>query len=193
MAAMRVLLAFALAGCWTSSKPVDPPKGEAAPIAVAIASVRLADDCPGSIAQAELATSTTAGSCAGDCSSARRACEQSLLQVSLRSTAGMKTAIAVTKIEMLDAAGVAIGTLTVREAQRWSSDGSYTAWDQVVGPGEVLAASYALTAPDWGLVPGGRDPAKKIRVRVTFKLGDGEKTFEKEAVVAAFFDPNVVT
>ncbi len=190
---MRPVLLFVLASCWTSSQPTDPPKGELAPIEVAIASVRLADDCPGSIAQAELAKRDLSGSCAGDCSSVRRACEQSLLQVSLRSTAGMKTSVVVTKIEMLDAAGVAIGTLTVRQAQRWSSDGSYTAWDQVVGPGEVMAASYALTAPDWGLVPGGRDPSKKIRVRVTFKLGGGEKTFEKAAVVATFMDPDVMT
>lgn len=183
-----------LASCWTQAAPVDPPKGVTAPIEVAIASVRLADDCPGPLAQAERATGDVAsGSCAGDCSSVRRACEQSLLQVSLRSTASMKTTIAVTKIELLDAAGVATGKLTVREAQRWSSDGTYTVWDQVIGPGEVMAASYALTAPDWGLVPGGRDPSKKIRVRVTFKLGDGEKTFEKEAVVSAFMDPQVMT
>ncbi len=191
---MRLALLLVLASCWTSSQPVDPPKGEVAPIEVAIASVRLADDCPGSIAQAELAKGDIAsGSCGGACNSVRRACEQSLLQVSLRSTASMKTAIAVTKIELLDAAGVVAGTLTVREARRWSSDGTYTVWDQVVGPGEVMAASYALTAPDWGLVPGGRDPSKKIRVRVTFKLGDGEKTFEKEAVVSAFMDPQVMT
>jgi uncharacterized protein (UPF0548 family) len=56
-----------------------------------------------------------------------------------------------------------------------------------------MAASYALTAPDWGLIPGGRDPSKKLRVRVTFKLGAGEKTFEKDAIVPAFMDPNVVT
>ncbi len=190
---MRPALLVFLASCWTSSSPVDPPKGESAPIEVAIASVRLADDCPGQLAQAELASGTSAGACATGSCDMRRACEQSLLQVSLRSTASMKTTIAVTKIELLDAAGVATGTLTVREAKRWSSDGTYAVWDQVVGPGEVMAASYAVTAPDWGLVPGGRDPSKKIRVRVTFKLGDGEKTFEKEAVVSSFMDPQVMT
>lgn len=188
---MRALAVLALASCWTSSQPTDTPKGDAAPIVVAIASIKLADDCL-AVAQAEIASGAPAGDCAGDCNFSR-VCDQSLLQVSLRSTASMKTAIAITKIELLDAAGVAIGTLKVREAQRWSSDGTYATWDQIVGPGEVMAASYALTAPDWGSIPGGRDPANKIRVRVTFKLGEGEKTFEKEAVVAAFFDPGVVT
>lgn len=189
---MRRSILVMLAGCWTSSQPSDPaPKGDAAPIEVAIASVRLADDC-GQVATAELAHGSMAGDCAGDCNF-RRACEQSMLQVSLRSTAAMKTKIALAKIEMIDAAGVTIGKLEVRAATRWANDGSYTAWDQVVGPGEVLAASYALSAPDWSLVPGGRDPSNKVRVRVTFRLGEGEKTFEKEAVVAAFSDPSVVT
>lgn len=188
---MRSLpIVLALTSCWTASQPTDPPKGTAAPIDVAIASIRLADDC-GEVADAKQASSM-AGDCAGDCNFAR-ACEQTLLQVSLRSTAGMKTTIGIKKIELLDQAGVTIGSLKVRTATRWSNDGSYATWDQVVGPGEVMAASYALTAPDWGLIPGGRDPSRKVRVRVTFALGDGEKTFEKEAVVAAFSDPNVVT
>lgn len=187
---MRSLILVVLAGCWTSGQSTTPPKGEAAPIDVAIASITLAEDCPGRVAQAELAQ----GSCAGDCSGmARRMCEQTLLQVSLRSTASMKTAVAVSKIEMLDGAGTVIGSLKVREATRWTNDGTFAAWDQVVGPGEVMSASYALTAPDWGLVPGGRDPSNKVRVRVTFKLGEGEKTFEKEAVVTGFTEPDVMT
>lgn len=188
---MRSLLLLVLASCWTSTTPAQPPKGEAAPIEVAIASIRLGDDCPG-VASAELAQGSVAGDCAGDCGS-MRTCEQTQLQVSLRSTAGMKATVAIKKVEMLDSAGVVIGTLTVREAQRWASDGSYAKWDQQIAPGEVMAASYALTAPDWNLVPGGRDPSRKIKVRVVFALGDGEKTFEKEAMVAAFSDPNVVT
>lgn len=187
---MRPVVVVVLASCWTSSQPTDGPKGEVAPIEVAIASVQLADDCPDQVAQAEIAS----GSCAGDCSgmALRRRCEQSRLQVSLRSTAGVKTAVAVTKIELLDGAGVAVGVLKPRVAQRWS-DGLYAAWDQTVGPGEVMSASYALTSPDWGLVPGGRDPSTKLRVRVTFKLGTGEKTFEKDAVVAVYSEPDVMT
>ena len=190
---MRCLpVILALTSCWTSSQPGEPPKPAPAPVDVAIASIRLADDCPDVAARAELAQGSVAGDCAGDCNF-RMACEQTLLQVSLRSTSSMKTTIGIKKIELLDNAGTTIGTLKARTATRWANDGSYTAWDQVVGPGEVMAASYALTAPDWGLVPGGRDPARKIKVRVTFSVGDGEKVFEKEAIVAAFSDPNVVT
>jgi len=193
---MRSLpLLISIAGCWTSSQPGDPPQGNAAALEVAIASVRLGDDCPGGIADGKLSQDRVSDSAGITQRRSFRAeiCEQSLLQVSLRSTTGAKTPIAVTKIELFDAAGVSIGALDVRTATRWTNDGSYAKWDQVVGPGEVVAASYALTAPDWGLVPGGRDPSKKIRVRVTFTIGAGERVFEKEATVAAFSDPNVMT
>ncbi len=191
---MRSLpIVLILTSCWTASKPTEPPKAEPAPVDVAIASIRLADDCGAeAVADRKQQEQTMAGDCAGDCNFAR-ACDPTSLQVSLRSTAGMKTTVGIKKIELLDAAGATIGTLAVRSATRWASDGSYTKWDQVVSPGEVMAASYALTAPDWGAIPGGRDPSKKIRVRVTFKLGDGEKTFEREAVVAAFSEAAVVT
>ena len=193
---MRSLpIVLVLTSCWTASKPTDPSKGEPAPVDVALASIRLADDC-GSDAVADregLQEQTLAGDCEGDCNFFASACDQTSLQVSLRSTAGMKTTVGIKKVELLDATGATIGTLTVRAATRWATDGSYAKWDQVVRPGEVMAASYALTAPDWGAIPGGRDPSRKIRVRVTFKLGDGEKTFEREAIVAAFSDPNVVT
>lgn len=192
---MRSLpIVLILTSCWTASKPTDPPKAEPAAVDVAIASIRLADDC-GTEAAADRKKpqeQSMAGDCAGDCNFAR-ACDQTSLQVSLRSTAAMKTTVGIKKVELLDAAGTTIGTLHVRAATRWATDGSYTKWDQVVSPGEVMAASYALTAPDWGAIPHGRDPSRKVRVRVTFGVGDGEKTFEREAIVAAFADPAVVT
>jgi hypothetical protein len=193
---MRTLpFVLVLTSCWSSSQPTEPPKGTAAPVDVAIASIRLADDCPDvAAAISEPAIGSMAGDCAAEgCGSFARACEQTLLQVSLRSTATDKTTVAVKKVELLDGDGNPIGSLTARAATRWTNDGSYTKWDQVVGAGEVMAASYALTSPDWTKVPGGRDPARKLRVRVTFTVGNGEKTFEKEAMIAAFSDPNVVT
>ncbi len=196
---MRTLpLVLALSACWSSSQPVDPPKSGAAPVDVAIASIQLADDCDAdaSVGQpragAPAQGSTVAGDCAGDCNFAR-ACEQTQLQVSLRSTVAEPTMIAIRKIEILDQAGLVLGTLTARTATRWAQDGTYAKWDQIVKPGEVMAASYALTSPDWGALPRGRDPSAVYRVRVTVAIGGGEKTLEKQAIVSAFSDPNVVT
>ncbi len=186
-----VPVVLAIGACWSSSQPTDPPQSGPAPVDVAIASVRLADDC-GDVASGPAMASEIAADCAGDCNFAR-ACEQTQLQVSLRSTATAPTTIAIKKIEILDGAGLVLGTLSARTATRWAQDGTYAKWDQVVKPGEVLAASYALTAPDWGALPRGRDPSATYRVRVTVAIGGGEKTFEKQAIVAAFSDPGVVT
>ena len=30
----------------------------------------------------------------------------------------------------------------------------YVAWDQTIGAGQVLQASYKLSAPDWSKIPG---------------------------------------
>jgi hypothetical protein len=85
------------------------------------------------------------------------------------------------------------GTLTARNPTRWAQSGAYIAWNQIVGAGELLSASYSLTAPDWAALPGGRDPSVTYKVRVVFAIGGGERTVEKQAVVSAFSDPAVVT
>jgi hypothetical protein len=189
---MRALLVLALTGCWTTSQPSDPVKNIPVPVEIAIASVRLADDCPGEVANAKVQQGSVSGDCAGDCNFAR-ACEQTQLQISLRSGGTEAAAIAIKRIEVLDASGKVVGTLTARNPTRWASSGAYTTWNQIVGAGELLSASYALTAPDWGALPGGRDPSVTYKVRVTFAIGGGERTIEKQAVVSAFTDPNVVT
>lgn len=195
MGNMRTLPIFiALTSCWTSSQPSHPP-ATAPRVDVAIASVKLADDCGETVAgdaAEKQDVSSMAGDCAGDCSFSR-VCEQTQLQVSVRSMAAGPTKVGIKRVELLDDSGKAIGTLRAKAATRWSNDGSYAAWDQVVAAGEVMAASWALSAPDWGALPGGRDPSRKVRVRVTFSIGDGEKTFEKEAAISAFSDPDVVT
>jgi hypothetical protein len=190
------VLALAVAGCWsTSQPPTDPVKSRTAPVEIAIASVRLADDCGDDLAQAkaEVSQGSMAGDCAGDGCSFSRACEQTLLQVSFRSSGSESAAVAIRRVELLDERGHAVGTLTARKPTRWAQSGAYVAWNQVVAGGELLSASYALSAPDWGKLPGGRDPSARYKVRVTFAVGAGEKTVEKQAVVSAFSDPNVVT
>jgi hypothetical protein len=191
---MRALFGLALASCWSSSQPNDPVKSIPVPVEIAIASVRLADDCPGDVAGAQLEQSSGGmADCAGDNCNFARACEQTLLQISLRSGGTEATAVAIKRIEILDASGTKVGTLTARNPTRWAQSGAYIAWNQIVGAGELLSASYSLTAPDWAALPGGRDPSVTYKVRVVFAIGGGERTVEKQAVVSAFSDPAVVT
>jgi hypothetical protein len=191
---MRRFALVVVAGCWSSTQPGnDPVKPVAAPVDVAIASVKLADDCPDEVADAK-AERSMAGDCAqdSDCSFPR-VCEQTMLQVSFRSSGSESASVSIKRVELLDANGKKVGTLTARKPTRWAQNGTYITWNQTVAGGELLSASYALSAPDWGALPGGRDPTATYKVRVTFAVGGGEKTVEKQAVVSAFSEPNVVT
>lgn len=192
---MRIFALVVLAGCWSSTQPTSDPVTSVAPaVEIAIASVKLADDCPDEVAEAPKVQSRSApmGDCAGDCGVGPQHCEQTMLQVSFRSGGSQSAPVSIKQIELLDAAGHKVGTLTPRKPTRWAQNGTYVAWNQTVAAGELVSASYALSAPDW-LALGGRDPSATYKVRVTFAVGGGEKTVEKQAVVSAFSEPNVVT
>src|SRR5688500_4195696 len=106
---MRALVVLALASCWSATKPSDPPVTQpAAPVEIAIASVRLADDCGSEVADAKVEQSI-AGDCAGNCNFGPRACEQTQLQISVRSSATETTAVSIKRIEILDADGKVVG------------------------------------------------------------------------------------
>ena len=60
--------------------------------------------------------------------------------------------------------------------------------------GATLSASYALSAPDWDHIPGGRfDPSVTYKVRVVVTVGDKEQSFEKEATVSTRVEAPVMT
>lgn len=205
----------ALAGCWSSSKPgTQPQRGD---VTVSLAAVSLADDCgesftmPPPVAAGEAASQRRApitaadlppepvqGSCApeGGCGhSLRRACEQTTMQLSVRSTSSAPTNIRIKRVELVDEHGKLLGRLDARAPVVWASD-AYKPWDQTVAPGATLAASYALSAPPWEQVEGGRWGAasRTFQLRVTLAIGDADRTIDKVAIVApAMIEPPVVT
>ena len=90
--------------------------------------------------------------------------------------------IQVKRVELLDAAGTVVGTLTPRTPSRWV-DGTYQPWDQHLEAGQNVTASYALSAPRWDQLPGGRDPSAVYRARVTISIDGEDRTFDKQATV----------
>lgn len=125
--------------------PSDPPTS-AANDRIAISSVQLLDNCPDPV-EAEAAKSiesrgdSAEGKRSGD--SARRRCEQSTVQLAVRSE--QAGTFRVEAIRILDGArrGVA-GTTTLRQPTRWGDAGGYQAWDQRVSPGVDMQISYKL-------------------------------------------------
>lgn len=175
----------ALAGCWkTQGAAVDPPEHPApADVAVDIASVSLADDCPepGQANQTARAVSED------------RSCDQTAMQIALKSTGDQATQIRIKKVELLDRNHQVVGTLAPRAPMVWSDNG-YVAWDQTIAGGKTLKASYKLSAPNWSAVGGRWQPAgATFHVRVTLALGAHERSIEKQATLRAMPDPDVVT
>ena len=64
-----------------------------------------------------------------------------------------------------------------RDASQWAND-TYQAWDQHVGPNQVLQVSYSLSAPS-------ASPGSTYTVRVTIAAGDGERTIEQKTTLQA--------
>ncbi len=200
--------------CSSKSASKEPdPKPQPREAVVELASVTLADDC-GDVgrpppppatpaiqpqAPAMPAASEPAARCAGpDCANhLRRACDQTSMQLALAAAvATTPTVVAVKKVELLDERGASLGELTARGATAWSdAAGAYQPWDQTLPAGGKLSVSYALSAPDWSKIPGGRweAHAKKFQLRVTLTLGTADRTVEKKAISPAMIEPAVPT
>lgn len=191
------LLVFVV-GVACSAGPARTPKPDPNTVDVAIASVTLADDCGGGpttappiavAPQAQAAEQASAQkiSAGASLSQAKRACEQSSVQLRVTNGTAAPSAIAIQKVELLDESGAAIADLAARAPSRWSDD-TYQAWDERVAPSETLQVSYALSAP---LVQRGAT----YTVRITIATGDGERTIEQRATLEAeaSLPPGVVT
>lgn len=198
------LLVVVACGSSTSVPKQQPPTADPKPVAmgaitVDLASVSLAEDCGTNAKPADpvIAPPThrkpqppqapkasqppgAPASNSGGYHAGERACEQTTMQLSIKAE-GAGT-ISIKRVELLDASGKLVGTLTPRSPSTWTG-GDYQPWDERVAAGQNLTASYALSAPEWSKLPGGRDPSLQLRVRVTVGVGNEERTLDKAAVV----------
>ena len=201
------LVAAALAACAVSEAKAPNEIG------VELASVTLAEDCgtptPAPPPPSPPTTTTaptpkaergrpSAGGCAnpGSCGAPHRACEQTSMQLSLTAQPGAKpTTIKITKVELLDTKGNVLEVLAARTPTRWATQGGYAAWNETIGPGDTIKASYALAAPNWNKLTNGRVNAQgyTFQVRVTMTVGNSNRTVKKTAVTPARVAPTIVT
>jgi hypothetical protein len=180
------LAAFAFA-CGGSPAPDTTPRNKANKVEVTIASVTLADDCgtgPTTMPSeptASLGDSASmdepSGGASMSASMARRACEQSSIQLRVANSTDAGSKVAIEKVEVLDESGAVVGELTPRDPSKWDAD-AYAAWDEQVAPSQVLQVSYALSAP---LVERGAT----YTVRVTLAAGDDQRTLEQKTTLEA--------
>lgn len=125
---------------------------------------------------------------------ARRACDQSSMQLSIVVPAGgAATQVTIKRVELFDDKGALIGELTPRTPTVWADGGTYTAWDQKIAPGQNLSVSYALSQPPWGAVHERWNRTYVVKAVVT--VGGADRSVQRDVHVAAptMLPPNVRT
>jgi len=210
MTRFTVLTAL-LAGCWTSSQTPDTKQPTATDVRVELAAVTLGDDCgdhgfippPIAMAPAEAPMPPPPGAAApcnpsmGSCGGSYvQHCDQTSMQLSLRASDGSEpTNVRVKLVELLDTDGKLLAKLAPRSPTRWTTDGSYTPWDQTIAPNQTLAASYSLSAPDWNTLTGSRWNAhsKTFQLRVILTIGSKDRTVDRQSITPAMLPPPVPT
>jgi hypothetical protein len=180
-----------------------PPKTAATKVTILMTSATLADDCgtppPAKAKSATWAKDEVAAKADMDDTSRKakrkRSCEQSSMQLSVKSDAtGGAATLAVKKVELFDDQGKLLGELTPRDPGVWAPDGSsYNAWDQRVAPGTELSVSYALSQPPWGTVTERWNRTYVLKAVVT--VGGTDQAVQHEVHIEAptFLPPNVKT
>jgi hypothetical protein len=190
------LALVSLTACGASTEPdtTTPPTNQHDTVEISIASVTLADDCGGGptadFAEPPAAADEPARGAAMKSqaiSAGDRACAQSSIQLRIANPTDEASAIALQKIEVVDASGALVAELTARAPSRWV-DSAYQAWDELIAPSEVLQVSYALSAPY--LARGAT-----YTVRVTLASGDDQRTLEQKTTLQAeaSLPPDAVT
>ncbi len=136
---------------------------------------------------------------AADCASPGcgrgRGCDQTSMQLALKTKAGVKaTQIRIKKVELLDPKGKLLEVLTASDPSRWDSK-AYVPWDQAIGASQTLQTSYVLSSPNWDKLTGSRWEAhtKKFQLRVTVTVGTADRKVEKTSIVPAMLPPPVPT
>jgi len=179
------------------AKMAPAPPSTAPQVTIAMTAATLADDCGGVSPPAAPRAQARERSEREDSARgarANRACDQSSMQLSVVLPAGgAATQLTVKKVELFDDKGALIGELTPRAPTMWTQDGTYTAWDQKIAPGQELSVSYALSQPPWGAVTERWNRTYVLKAVVT--VGGGERSVQRDVHVAAptMLPPNVRT
>jgi hypothetical protein len=173
----------------------EPTPATTAAVDVQMTAATLADDCGGPPAAPKAKEKAKERSAiSGKADKAKRACEQSSMQLSLVAAAGgAASQIAVKKVELFDDKGALIGELTARAPSVWDASGMYQVWDQSIAPGQELSVSYALSQPPWNSVPDRRNRGYVLKAVIT--VGGGEHAVQRDVQVdaATILPPNVKT
>jgi hypothetical protein len=198
LAVSVVAISATALACGGKTEPgTTTPPATTAKVDISIASVALADDCghgptvappeptPAPAPAPAAASQDIAAGAA--MSMAKRACQQSSIQLRVANSTDAASKVTVQKVEILDEAGNKVAELTPRDPSRWADD-SYQTWDEQVGASETLAVSYALSAP--GVTRGAT-----YTVRVVVGSAAGEQTLETKTILEAeaSLPPGVVT
>ncbi len=194
---MRKLLLglVVLAGCGAS----DAAPTSKAAAKVELSSVNLADDCPAppatptpTTAPAKTPSRTPSDRSPGAVT--RRGCDQTSMQLALTSTGTASAKVAVKKVELLDAKGKVLQTLTARDPQAFETD-AYVAWNQELAAGATVNVMYALSAPNWDKLTKGRwnAHAQSFQLRVTVEVGSAKQKVTKTSIIPTRLKPAVPT
>lgn len=175
----------------TPVRPATPPR-----VTVTMTAATLADDCGGGApVPAPPKKSDRQDSSARHGARARRACEQTSMQLAIVAPVGVAaTSLRVKSVELFDENDVRVGKLTPRAPTRWSATrGTYEAWNESIAPTESLSVSYALSQPDWAAVTERWN--KTFTVKAVITVGGSDQTVEHDVFVAAetSLPPNVRT
>lgn len=190
------------------AEPAAVPAVGPAEISVVMSSATLGDDCSGvgtvpvraaapapkkSRASNEGVSADMAESDAPRGAAARRACQQTSMQLSV--TAGAKAAatdLAVKTVQLFDEKGKLVAELTASSPSAWSAQGSYAPWDQKIKPGQTLSVTYALTTPIGDVL---HDRSKTWTLKATVTVGGKDKTLQRDVTVfvETILPPGVVT
>jgi len=196
---------LALASCSESSaNSVKDPFAKPPPVAalsVEIGAVTLADDCapkdaPAGMVPEEAAPPSTPAAPARRAPGYRGHCDQTTMQLMIKTPASFKAGtVKIKKVELLDADGKLLQTLAARNPRAWKNTTSYLPWDEKVGPSAGINSMYDLASPDWNTLTKGRWNAhsKKFQVRVVVEIGNASKTVTRQAITAARLPPPVPT
>lgn len=196
-----VLMACTVGSATSSSSAVPQQQAEVTSptsglkLTTSIVAVTLGEECGGAGAADRASGSCAAASDAGADGGGGFApapgcggtsyCQQSNVQIAFSAGAGSQAArIEIVRVELLDATGSIVDTLTASKPQAWNGNG-YSPWDQAVKPAGDTKTSYDLTAPAWSKIDSNgtsRSYSAKYKLHVTLRIDGLEIKLESNSL-----------